>query len=62
MSRPAITKPDAGDLPHPLTFFLSADDRALVLRALRRRDRHRSTALLRALRIDDGKGARNARR
>lgn len=46
----------ADDLPHALTFFLSSDERAAVLRALRRRDKDRSRALLRALRLDGAKG------
>lgn len=42
--------PDA--LPHALTFFLSAAERRAVLRALRRFERDRARALLRALGIE----------
>lgn len=45
-----------GDLPHALTFFLTSAQRAAALRALKRRDRDRATALLKALRIDGAKG------
>lgn len=43
--------PDPGDLPYPLTFFLTARDRAKVLRALKRIDTNRSRALLTALKL-----------
>jgi hypothetical protein len=45
-----------GDVPHALTFFLTSAQRAAVLRALKRRDKDRATALLKALRIDGVKG------
>ena len=45
-----------GDLPHALTFFLTAAQRTEALRALKRRDKDRATALLKALRIDIDKG------
>jgi hypothetical protein len=45
------TPPEAGRMPHGLTFFLESRERARVLRALRRFDRDRRTALLRALRV-----------
>lgn len=50
--------PPAAELPHPLTFFLRDDQRRAVLAALRRRTPDRSTALLRALRIDTTKEPR----
>lgn len=40
---------DPLDLPHALTFFLSAKDRSAVLAALSRIDADRPTALLTAL-------------
>jgi len=43
---------DEGVLPHALTFFLSAAQRKSVLDRLRREDRDRARALLRALRIE----------
>lgn len=45
---------DPAALPHALTFFLSADQRAAVLRALRKKSRHpdRTLALLHALNIN----------
>lgn len=42
------------DLPHPLTFFLTASQRAQVLRALRRIHPDRATALRIALDIEPG--------
>jgi hypothetical protein len=45
-----------GDLPHALTFFLTSAQRTEVLRVLKRRDKNRSAALLRALRIGTTKG------
>ncbi len=47
---PAVA-PDAGELPHALTFFLTGAQRAAVLRALRRVDADRARALLRVLRV-----------
>lgn len=45
------------DLPHALTFFLTASQRRAVLARLRRHNAHdRADALLRALRLDDRKG------
>ncbi|HZW09543.1 MAG TPA: hypothetical protein VFF69_06550 [Phycisphaerales bacterium] len=41
--------PDARDLPHPLTFFVTGRERAQILRALRRLDGDRAFALKRAL-------------
>lgn len=49
---PALTPgpaPDPRDLPHPITFFVSGRDRAVILRALRRLDGDRVFALKRAL-------------
>jgi hypothetical protein len=43
-------------MPHALTFFLTSAQRTEVLRALKRRDKDRSAALLRALRIGTKKG------
>jgi hypothetical protein len=43
--------PKRGDMPHALTFFVSADERSAVLRRLRRHGKDRRLALLRALRI-----------
>ena len=43
--------PTGGHLPHALTFFLTEDERRKVLRRLRRIDRDRARALLKALRI-----------
>lgn len=45
-----------GDPPHALTFFLTSAQRAAVLRALKRRDKDRAAALLKALRIEGAKG------
>ena len=45
-----------GDLPHALTFFLTSAQRTAALRALKRRDKDRAAALLKALRIDATKG------
>lgn len=54
--RPRVPKPkeapDARDLPHALTVFLTGRDRARVLRALRRLDGNRAVALKRALGLD----------
>lgn len=47
-SRPA-EPPDARDLPHPVTFFMTGRERSQVLRALRRLDGDRVFALKRAL-------------
>lgn len=45
--------PARASLPHPLTFFLTTRQRNAVLRRLRGHDAHdRTTALLRALRLD----------
>lgn len=44
--------PARGSLPHALTFFLTEDERREVLRKLRRIDKDRARALLRALRLD----------
>jgi len=44
--------PDARDLPHALTVFLTGRDRARVLRALRRLDGNHAVALKRALGLD----------
>lgn len=55
---PPAPAPLAAELPHPLTFFLRADQRRAVLAALRRRNPDRSAALLRALRIDTTKEPR----
>lgn len=41
-----------GELPHALTFFLTGGQRAAVVRALRRIDRDRVRALLRALGVE----------
>jgi hypothetical protein len=49
---------EEGALAHPLTFFLTADQRARVLGKLRRADRHRTRALLKALRVEAAKGKR----
>ncbi|MCC6659560.1 MAG: hypothetical protein IT437_01610 [Phycisphaerales bacterium] len=38
--------PDERTLPHPLTFFVTAAERAIVLRRLRRYGRDRRRALL----------------
>lgn len=43
---------DAAGLPHALTFFVSAEDRRAVLAKLRRIEKDRARALLRALKID----------
>ncbi len=48
--------PAKGDLPHALTFFLTRAQRAAALRALKRCDKDRAAALLKALRIDVEKG------
>lgn len=57
MTRNAQTETRAkGELPHALTFFLTRAQRAAVLRALKRRDKDRATALLKALRIDGATG------
>jgi hypothetical protein len=50
--------PDARDLPHPLTFFVTGRQRARILRALRRIDGDRSFALLCALGLDGRDAAR----
>jgi len=50
--------PDARDLPHALTFFLTARERAAVLRALRRVHHDRGRALL----IAAARAARGRRR
>jgi len=47
--RKPAAAPAEGDLPYPLTFFLSARDRARVLRALAGHDGDRARALLVAL-------------
>lgn len=47
-TRPA-EPPDARDLPHPVTFFMTGRERSQVLRALRRLDGDRVFALKRAL-------------
>lgn len=44
------TKPQ--HIPHPVTFFLTAAERAALLKKLRRHDADRTRALLAALRID----------
>ncbi|HRQ71743.1 MAG TPA: hypothetical protein PLU35_01810 [Phycisphaerales bacterium] len=44
--------PDARDMPHGLTIFLTGRDRARVLRALRRLDGNRAVAIKRALGLD----------
>lgn len=50
------------DLPHALTFFLTGAQRRAVLSKLRRHNAgDRADALLRALRLDGGKGASDAR-
>lgn len=53
----------SGDLPHPITFYLTARQRDAVLRRLNRHDADRTRALLSALRVAPrcdrrGKGAR----
>ncbi len=48
----ARAAPDAGELPHALTFFLSAAQRRAVLAGLKRIDGDRARALLRALKIE----------
>ncbi len=49
-TRPA-EPPDARDLPHPVTFFMTGRERSQVLRALRRLDGDRVFALKRALNL-----------
>jgi len=44
--------PDPDALPHPLTFFLSANQRRAVLRELKKRHADRTRALLGALGIE----------
>jgi hypothetical protein len=51
---------ESRDLPHPITFFLSAGQRLDVLRALRRLDPDRARALLILVRAP--RSPRNARR
>jgi len=51
MHRAQEDKPSRDRLPHALTFFLTEDERRKVLRRLRRIDKDRARALLRALRI-----------
>lgn len=46
--RPA---PDPGTLPRPLTIFLTADEHAAAVRALRRLHTDRAKALMKALRV-----------
>ena len=46
---PPRAAPDPAGLPAALVFFLSASERGAVLNALRRIDRDRDRALLRAL-------------
>lgn len=46
---PPAPSTDPQTLPHPLTFFLTASDRARVLRTLRAIEPDRSRALLAAL-------------
>ena len=48
--------PPLGALPHPLTFFLTADERTAVLGALRKRGAHRSRALCKALGVAPAEG------
>jgi len=53
----------SGDLPHPITFYLTTRQREAVLRRLKRHDADRTRALLAALRVAApsdrrGKGAR----
>jgi len=43
--------PNPDDLPHPVTFFLTAGERRRVLRALRTIHADRAAALLKALSI-----------
>ena len=45
-------QPAPDDLPHALTFYLTARERQQVLRTLRRFGRKRAQALLRALRVE----------
>jgi hypothetical protein len=59
-SRPVpdpVPQPEPGcphdDLPHALTFYLSAGQRKAVLQVLRRYKHSRGESLLRALGIDD---------
>ncbi|MBL4591828.1 MAG: hypothetical protein JKY96_07700 [Phycisphaerales bacterium] len=47
-----IDPPDDGSLPHAVVFFLTKEQRRLVLRVLRAIDSSRETALLGALGID----------
>jgi len=48
----AMPGASADELPEPLTFFLGRRERAAVLRALRRHDRCKETALRIVLGID----------
>lgn len=54
--------PASGELPRTLTFVLTADERAGVLRVLRRYGADRTGALVRALGIERDPPAREGRR
>jgi len=59
-SRTPQSPPDPGTLPRPLTFFLDADERRDVLRALKSHHADRARALLLSLGLpvsSDAKGA-----
>jgi hypothetical protein len=49
---------DLGGRSRPLTFFVSAEERSAVLKRLGRLDRDRRRALLKALGVSVGSGAR----
>jgi hypothetical protein len=49
---PGGRQPDGVSLPHPVTFFLSPQERSKVLTKLRRHDKDRRRALLKALRLE----------
>lgn len=53
-NRPPEPASPPADLPYPLTFFLTARQRAWVLRVLRRIDRDRAAALCRVLEQTEG--------
>ena len=58
MKQKPARPPRFGAMPHALTFYVTADERAAVLRTLRRYGRDRRPALLRALRVEAYGGPR----
>ncbi len=58
--RPA-PPPEPGELPRTLTFALTADERAAVLRVLRRYDSDRALALRMALGIAEQQTGKSAK-